>query len=1482
MRTKENTNWFVYIKLVIFFIALFLIGCISSNVFAAGEIIDYGDGNTFYTGNRNPGSWKGVGKVVKEYTTNPAEYGYGIYPTKDTTVEWNYAGVVVQEESSYTRYYMYPKNNKSGDIKAYITNAGFYRDGDEIKRTDCVVTFYWNSYTQNGVEIRPYIAFTNNFGDNRLGFNFWTCAYRMHFQLYEHGTNFKTKIKSNTTIMLSDIDGAQFFGLKTNEGSMNTYTTQQTEVWAKKQGGYTWVYAPGNGNSKDIHMYSLASVAFTLKKSGSFDLIVGPNADMSGASGFTNNANGPLMSAYQGNYTRMSSLATLLDKAFKNSGKNSTQLTQRLHEIGDTMGYGICYLGLESCFYGTTMPTITKSAFQSGNGEVVIPENKLRYKQHNFKYSLFINLPSQLRYSGSLGEWDFGFNRFAISDRLPDYVVYKSYKVINLNTGADVSTWFDSIGLGTNNLVLAAKSATLSSKTRLDMKVLRVDIEVELNRPNIYGLLTPGADKYYSWDNRGSLDITYTEMGEISYDGNSAGDVLVSQNMSSKDKSLNSNWVTVKWPSVSNNLLITKKDEVSGVSRTMTGAVFKAIEWNDARNSYVGPEHNAVDNRNGTYSINGLKPSATNIDGKFSIKEVSPPGAHRLDPTPTKPFVVDGDGPGVYQRGETFINPFDYYKIWLNKLDYDDKSIQLTGEFYVVAMNANGSWDFARMTRMSYDSGSKQYYLSVHPDKTNKGKFMVIERIPQSKYQYVTDPRLGYKIGKYDGITHCVLRTFTVDTTSTTKVEDNTEERKAYNEEKPTLGELELKKTDIENGNPTSGAVFSVFQWDSEHDQWDGYNTTTHKVTGDPVDILKWDSAENVYKSDKKLEAIYKHVVNYEKPYGTRMRNDGRFLVVETKQPDGYLFPDDVLTEGYYEKELQVTEDTDTERDDVLPINSFTYDGEKAGFQYDEKLNVTNTPNHLIIEKKNRDGTPLAGVKFIFGPSQNNTREYTTNDDGIIDIRTIAPGSYVYSEYSTLDGYHRESKWYTIKVTSKGEIFNGDIYPGSDDGNRQQYAPHVYKENDRITIETIKQDPGHKTWKYTLHWINDHEQELELIKRDTDDPTADSRGQDVDETREEDVTGRDGKKYNHALKPWEEEPKFWAEEARFLLYEGVGGEGSTAYAETPLATLRYDNVEKMRFVDNTTMRPFKLVWNKENQGRFYIVETRPPEGFILDPNKHYFTITAVPAENEGRKDVEISNMPNALTIEKVDPEGRMLNFAKFAMWRKGGENEIRELAVDATGRGTMKYLEPGTWYYYEKEAPAGYAIDDEVYQFTVGNDGKIEGENAKTIQAVNRHKANLDIIKKDAKTGEDWAPDSDFPEGTEFYIYEWDKEKGDYSDTPSIHVIRSSDGRMTITAPEGTTGITIKNEAMETVASFDTIPESGQVTTGVIPYGTYTVTYTIGGNETTETFLFKGNNANMTIAAPTPEPTPEPTGTPTPEPTPEPTGTPTPEPTPEP
>ena len=1066
---------------------------------------------------------------------------------------------------------------------------------------------------------------------------------------------------------------------------------------------------------------------------------------------------------------------------------------------------------------------------------------------------------------------DYGYKDFVIEDMLPEFVTLKSYQVRDITNGIDATDWF--VNQGSQNLVrLKAKPSTLESKSKLDMKVLRVDMEVALDRKAIYDHAPMDTDRYYNWDNDARLLVNITQGMEIDYENDG-----VSTFVYSGLREVFSNEVKVKWPSVDNTLTVTKKDEVSGKSGTMKGARIKMQAWDDDSGDYTGPDILASDNGNGTYSISSsfFRPTENNIDGKFKLTEERPPGAHRISSTPVRYLTVTGTYPGTTPQTQEYIEPFDYYKIWLQKLDYDDKTTPLTGEFYVVAMNANGSWDFAHMTRMSYDSGSKQYYLSVHPDKTNKGKFMIIERTPQGKYQYVTDPRLGYKIGKYDGITHCVLRTITVDTTSTTKVEDNTEERKAYNEEKPTPGKLELKKTDIENGNPTAGAVFSVFQWDSEHDQWDGYNTTTHKVTGDPVDILKWNSAENIYKSDKKLEAIYKHVVNYEKPYGTRMRNDGRFLIVETKQPDGYLFPDDVLTEGYYEKEINITEDTETERDEILPVNSFTYDGEKAGFQYDEKLNVTNTPNHLIIEKKNRDGTPLAGVKFVFGPSQNNTREYTTNEEGIIDIRTIAPGTYTYREFSTIhweeSGYHLEPKWYTIKVTPKGEIFNGDVYPGSDDGNRQQYTPHVYKESDRITLETVKQDPEHKTWKYTLHWINDHEQELELIKRDANDPTADSRGQDIDVERSEETSGRNGKKYNSALKPWENgNSKFWAKDARFLLYEGVGGEGSTAYAETPLATLRYDSVTSKRFVDAATMLPFNLVWNKENQGRFYIVEIKPPAGFILDPNKHYFTITKIPDEHEGRKDIEISNMPNALTIEKVDPEGRRLNGAEFAMWRDGGEDETRRLEITAGGIGTMKYLEPGIWFYYETKAPTGYAVDDEIYQFTVGNDGKIEGENAKTIQAVNRHKANLDIVKKDAKTGEDWAPDSDFPEGTEFYIYEWDETKGDYSDTPSIHVIRSSDGRMTITAPEGTTGITIKNEAMETVASFDTIPGSGRVTTGVIPYGTYTVTYTIGGNETTETFLFKGNNANMTIAAPTPEPTPEPTGTPTLEPTPEP------------
>ena len=278
-----------------------------------------------------------------------------------------------------------------------ITNCGYYRKNKStIAPIECTFTFSCNSYKQNNVTIRPLIGVTVDKDDHTIAFKFWTCAYDVRVKMYDHETG--EKIKTNTTVMFSDMDGNQYFGFKANEGSMNLHTLSTSDMWAKKAGGRTWIYAPGNGDTKDFYQYTAGGAAATLKKSGDFSVYIGPNNDFSGSSGFANiGPSGPWSYNVSGKeaFKRMSTVAKGLENIFAKPRKGEryyNNAVDGMSAVAATAGFGTCYLRLESSFFGTTMPEITKKAHYTGT-DTVIPGGKLTYTERKFRYSLYVNLP---------------------------------------------------------------------------------------------------------------------------------------------------------------------------------------------------------------------------------------------------------------------------------------------------------------------------------------------------------------------------------------------------------------------------------------------------------------------------------------------------------------------------------------------------------------------------------------------------------------------------------------------------------------------------------------------------------------------------------------------------------------------------------------------------------------------------------------------------------------------------------------------------------------------------------------------------------------------------------------------------------------------------------------------------------------------------------------------------------------------------------
>lgn len=169
-------------------------------------------------------------------------------------------------------------------------------------------------------------------------------------------------------------------------------------------------------------------------------------------------------------------------------------------------------------------------------------------------------------------------------------------------------------------------------------------------------------------------------------------------------------------------------------------------------------------------------------------------------------------------------------------------------------------------------------------------------------------------------------------------------------------------------------------------------------------------------------------------------------------------------------------------------------------------------------------------------------------------------------------------------------------------------------------------------------------------------------------------------------------------------------------------------------------------------GDYYIVETKAPKGYVLDNQKHTFTLKSAGNESSLLKiyDVPNSHKPLSLptiAINKVSNDKTIIDAKMVFELRDGTSDEAAIIGTLDSGNGyRLGQLATGTYYLYEKIAPEGYlALEKYAAKFTVMNDNTIvvdevsggttyritdESENQYTFKIPNERKESGLIFTK--------------------------------------------------------------------------------------------------------------------------------------------------------
>lgn len=195
-------------------------------------------------------------------------------------------------------------------------------------------------------------------------------------------------------------------------------------------------------------------------------------------------------------------------------------------------------------------------------------------------------------------------------------------------------------------------------------------------------------------------------------------------------------------------------------------------------------------------------------------------------------------------------------------------------------------------------------------------------------------------------------------------------------------------------------------------------------------------------------------------------------------------------------------------------------------------------------------------------------------------------------------------------------------------------------------------------------------------------------------------------------------------------------------------------------------------------GRYYVVETKAPEGFVLNPEPVKVALTYQDQDTpivEAEAIVGNDRQKVSISVEKQDAEnGRVLSGAVFGIYNKKdiqangkvlvkADTLLQEMTSDENGMATCTLDLPfGEYYVKELKAPEGFVSSDEVLEFVA----EYQGQETKivSLQAVKKNEpttaeftksdlttgvelegARLKVMDKDGNVIDEWTSEKDKP-----------------------------------------------------------------------------------------------------------------------------------------
>ena len=154
---------------------------------------------------------------------------------------------------------------------------------------------------------------------------------------------------------------------------------------------------------------------------------------------------------------------------------------------------------------------------------------------------------------------------------------------------------------------------------------------------------------------------------------------------------------------------------------------------------------------------------------------------------------------------------------------------------------------------------------------------------------------------------------------------------------------------------------------------------------------------------------------------------------------------------------------------------------------------------------------------------------------------------------------------------------------------------------------------------------------------------------------------------------------------------------------------------------------------KLTPGKYSLVETKAPAGYILDPTPIDFELKANEEGIIPDINLEKVNYQGSAQLIKHNSNGQALSRAIFKVIDKDGNTIQTNLSSDKDGKVTATGLSPGDYSFVETKAPTGYILNTIPVDFTIL--AEEEGQPSLIIASDNfvNYQGSAQLIKKDSE-----------------------------------------------------------------------------------------------------------------------------------------------------